>query len=162
MTHDPGARTTPEERGTVPYGSWPSPITAGLIAEAGIGLGALLAAGDVLFWTEVRPLEGGRSVIVRRDPGGAIADVTPDGFNARTLVHEYGGGAYVVHRDGAAIVVVFSNFEDQRLYRQDLPAGGEAGGLAAAAARPDPSRPSRPRRARCATPTRASPRTGLA
>ena len=34
-------------------------------------------------------------------------------------MHEYGGGAYVVHRG----VVVFSNFADQRLYRLDRDAG---------------------------------------
>ena len=140
MRDDSGNPTAPDKARDVPYGSWASPITAGLIAEAGIGLGALLAAGDVLFWTEVRPLEGGRGVVVRRDPGGAIDDVTPDGFNARTLVHEYGGGAYAVHRAAAGIVVVFSNFEDQRLYRQDLPADGSTGGRGAAS----PPRPITP------------------
>ena len=80
-----------------PFGSWRSPMTAGLIAASDIGLAAPAAAGDVLFWTEVRPLEAGRYVIVRRDPGGAIADVTPAGFNARTLVHEYGGGMYTLY-----------------------------------------------------------------
>ena len=40
-------------------------------------------------------------------------DVVPAGFNVRTAVHEYGGGAYCIHR-GTAFV---SNFDDQRLYR---------------------------------------------
>ena len=44
---------------------------------------------------------------------GRIEDVTPSDFNARTRVHEYGGGAYVV----AAGVVYASNFADQRIYR---------------------------------------------
>ena len=39
----------------------------------------------------------------------------PAGFNARTRVHEYGGGAYLAHGDS----VFFSNFTDQRLYRVD-------------------------------------------
>ena len=39
----------------------------------------------------------------------------PDGFNARTAVHEYGGGAYCVH--GGTVYV--SSFDDQRLYRID-------------------------------------------
>ena len=34
-------------------------------------------------------------------------DITPDGFNVRTTVHEYGGGAYLVN-DG---IVYFSNFQ---------------------------------------------------
>ena len=38
----------------------------------------------------------------------------PAPFNARTRVHEYGGGSWTV-RDGA---VTFSNFADGRLYRQ--------------------------------------------
>ena len=63
------------------------------------------------------PPVGGRTigVVVRRDPVAEPTDVTPEGFNARTTVHEYGGGAYVVHRG----VVFFSNFADQRLYRQE-------------------------------------------
>jgi dipeptidyl aminopeptidase/acylaminoacyl peptidase len=51
---------------------------------------------------------------VRRGADGTIADVLPDGFAVRTLVHEYGGRSYVVGDDGT---VVFSNFADQRLYR---------------------------------------------
>ena len=48
--------------------------------------------------------------------GGADpADVTPAGFNLRTMVHEYGGGAYCV-ADGVAFC---SSFDDQRLYRVD-------------------------------------------
>src|SRR5207248_3030289 len=48
-------------------------------------------------------------------PGGVIDDITPAGFNARTRVQEYGGGAYLVKQG----TVWFSNFADQRLYRQD-------------------------------------------
>ena len=51
--------------------------------------------------------------------GGEPVDVMPEDFNVRTMVHEYGGGAYAVH-DG---VVFCSRFDDQRLYRID--AGGE-------------------------------------
>ena len=42
-------------------------------------------------------------------------DVTPPEVNVRTLVHEYGGGAWFLHGDTA----FFSNFADQRLYRLD-------------------------------------------
>lgn len=47
---------------------------------------------------------------------GTTRDVTPAGFSVRSSVHEYGGGAYFVS-DG---VVTFSNWTDQRLYRQEL------------------------------------------
>ncbi len=71
--------------------------------------------GESTYWIERRPQEGGRKVIVRRSADGKISDVTPVGFNARTRVHEYGGGDYTV-ADG---IIIFSNFADQRLYRQE-------------------------------------------
>jgi len=62
----------------------------------------------------MRPTEQGRNVIVKREPSGVCTDLNPQPFNARTRAHEYGGGDYIV--DGGTIY--FSNFEDQRLYRQ--------------------------------------------
>ena len=97
------------------YGSWKSPITSDLIVSETIGLGQIALEGQDVYWIEVRPTEGGRNVIVRRTPDGTRTDVTPPPFNARTRVHEYGGGAFAV-ADGT---VYFSNFADQRLYRQD-------------------------------------------
>jgi dipeptidyl aminopeptidase/acylaminoacyl peptidase len=95
-----------------PYGSWKSPITSDLIVSGSIGLSQPLIDGPDAYWIEMRPTEGGRAVIVRRDGSGATSDVNPPPFNARTRVHEYGGGDYTV-RDGA---VYFSNFSDQRVY----------------------------------------------
>ena len=94
-----------------PYGSWKSPITSDSIVASAIGLSQPLIDGREIYWVEMRPTEGGRSVIVKREPG-ILSDVTPPPFDARTRVHEYGGGDYTV-RDG---VVYFSNFSDQRLY----------------------------------------------
>ena len=71
--------------------------------------------GQWVYWNELRPTEGGRCVVVRQGAGGGTTDMIPAGFNARTRVHEYGGGAYLPC-DGA---VVFVNFADQRLYRAD-------------------------------------------
>ena len=99
---------------TSPYGSWASPITTDLIVAESVGLGQIaLDAGDV-YWVELRPLEAGRQVVVKRTPDGAGLDVTPTPFNVRTRVHEYGGGAYVVSEG----TVYFTNFADQRVYRQ--------------------------------------------
>jgi dipeptidyl aminopeptidase/acylaminoacyl peptidase len=96
------------------YGSWKSPITAELYASTFIGLGDPLADGRDVYWNELRPKEAGRNVIVKGVPDGGITDITPSGFNARTRVHEYGGAAYIVNKG----TVYFSNFKDQRLYRQ--------------------------------------------
>ena len=97
-----------------PYGAWKSPITAGSLAGGTIRLAEIKLDGDDVYWLEGRPAEGGRNVVVRRDATGQTVDITPAGFNVRTRVHEYGGGAYTVV-DG---VVFFANFADQRLYRQ--------------------------------------------
>ena len=99
-----------------PYGSWKSPITAELVAGGEIGLEQVRVDGDDIYWIERRVQEGGRKVIVHRSPDGRMTDMTPAGFNARTRVHEYGGGDYAVS-DGT---VIFSNFADQRLYIQKL------------------------------------------
>ena len=104
-----------DEPRTAPYGSWKSPITSDSIVGGSIGLTQPLIDGDNIYWIEMRPTEGGRNIIVRRNSAGAVHDLTPKGFNARTRVHEYGGGDYTVHRGR----VYFSNFSDQRLYVQE-------------------------------------------
>ena len=97
-----------------PYGSWKSPISADLIVAGTIGLGQIALDGGDVYWSEGRPFEAGRSAIVRRTPDGNMADVTPPPFNVRTRVHEYGGGAFTVQNG----TIYFSNFADQRLYKQ--------------------------------------------
>ncbi len=119
----------PEKR-VAPYGAWKSPITTETLVQRTVGLSEVRASGPALFWVEARPSEGGRSVIVRRSARGQIGDVTLEGWNARTLVHEYGGGAYTVDGD----VVFFANFEDQRVYRQ--PPGRRPVAITPAPARP--------------------------
>ncbi|HMA71337.1 MAG TPA: prolyl oligopeptidase family serine peptidase [Xanthobacteraceae bacterium] len=101
-------------RATAPYGSWKSPITSDLIVAEATMLSDVRIDGDYVYWLEGRPREQGRNVIVRAGPTGAATDITPAGFNARTRVHEYGGASWLV-ADGTCI---FSNFADQRLYRQ--------------------------------------------
>lgn len=99
---------------TAPYGSWKSPITSDLIVAKATMLSDIRIDGDQVYWLEARPQEQGRNVIVREGPDGAVTDVTPPGFNVRTRVHEYGGAAWLV----AGGTCIFSNFADQRLYRQ--------------------------------------------
>jgi dipeptidyl aminopeptidase/acylaminoacyl peptidase len=96
------------------YGSWKSPLTARLIAAGATTLSGAACSDGRLYWSELRPAEGGRTAVVT-----AEGDLTPAAFNVRTQVHEYGGGAWWVH--GAT--VYFAGWDDQRLYRQD--AGAE-------------------------------------
>lgn len=100
---------------TAPYGSWESSITSDLIVEKAVRLLDIVSDGSDIYWSESRPSEAGRYVIVRWAKNGQAVDVTPSPFNARTTVHEYGGGAFTVV-DGT---VFFSNFTDQRLYCQE-------------------------------------------
>jgi dipeptidyl aminopeptidase/acylaminoacyl peptidase len=97
---------------TAPYGSWKSPITAKEIAEGTLALSETMADGGKAWWVEMRPAEGGRHVVMRQDAGG-VSECVPKGFNVRTRVHEYGGGAYLPVGDE----LFFVHFADQRLYR---------------------------------------------
>ncbi|WP_024546571.1 S9 family peptidase [Picosynechococcus sp. NKBG15041c] len=97
------------------YGAWRSPITSDLIVSSSIGLGAVAWAGDSLYWLEGRPQEKGRNVLVKRNADGSTTDITPPGFNVRSRVHEYGGGAFLIAPDGT---VYFSNDGDRLVYRQ--------------------------------------------
>jgi len=66
------------------------------------------------YWIECVRKKWRRHVIVRQASDGTVCDITPKDFYARTTVHEYGGGAFVVDSG----VIYFSNYKDQRLYRQ--------------------------------------------
>ncbi|MCZ2821192.1 S9 family peptidase [Modestobacter sp. VKM Ac-2977] len=113
--------TAPEQ--ALPHGSWPTPITSELVVRAAARLGEVVVDGSGddadVWWAEGRPSEGGRTVLVRRAPDGTTTDLLPSPWNARTRVHEYGGGAWTV----AAGTVWFTDFADQRLYR--VAAGSE-------------------------------------
>ena len=99
---------------TLPFGTWPSPITPDAIVAETIRLASVTLDAGRLGWLEGRPGEGGRNVLVRTNDAGGSDDVTPAPFNVRSRVHEYGGGAYAVSRGR----IWFSNFEDGRIYAQ--------------------------------------------
>lgn len=105
-----------------PYGTWRSPISAEMVSVGGVTLSKPWLQDGSVYWQESRPAEGGRLVLMRAAPFSEPVEVTPPGFNVRTTVHEYGGGAYLIHRG----TVFFSHFADQRLYRQELGADPEA------------------------------------
>jgi dipeptidyl aminopeptidase/acylaminoacyl peptidase len=116
----------------LPCGGWPTPITSELVVRAAARLGEVVVDGDDVYWSELRPTEGGRSVVVRRAADGSVTDLLAPPWNARTRVHEYGGGAWTV----SAGTLWFTDFADQRLYRLDP---GSAGPVAVT---PEPAVPS--------------------
>jgi dipeptidyl aminopeptidase/acylaminoacyl peptidase len=114
-----------------PFGSWQSPISAQSVAADEVPLAETSCVEQDVYWLEGRPREGGRYVLMRSSASGRRTEITPQPFNVRTRVHEYGGGAYLA----TASSVFFSNFADQRLYRQDD--GGEPRPIT-----PEPATPS--------------------
>lgn len=106
---------------TAAYGSWKSPITSSLIVKETIDISSVLLDEEDIYWIESRPQEDGRAVIVKLD-GASLVDVTHSPFNVRTRVHEYGGGDYVVSQG----IIYFCNFDDQRIYKQQLNQQAEA------------------------------------
>src|SRR5579862_8524818 len=99
------------------YGSWKSPLSASKVAAAANVYSEIQLGGrGEVFFLERRPLEQGRYVVLRLKTSGEVEELTPTAFNARTRVHEYGGGSFLVTDEA----VFFSNFSDQILYRVDL------------------------------------------
>ena len=98
------------------YGSWPSTISAELITRAAPGLNFLQSHGERLFWTESRPWDAGRNVIMCREPDGSIRDLLTAPFSHSSRVHEYGGMAYAADDN----YLYFVNAADQRIYQLSL------------------------------------------
>lgn len=113
-----------------PYGTWPSPFDAADIAASAPRIDGARFVGDEIWWGESVPAEGGRVTV--RSSTGAV--VLPEPWNARSRVHEYGGGAWTADAHGT---LFFVDAGDQRVYRmlpgelpQPLtPAGPNHGGL---------------------------------
>ncbi len=98
---------------TMPYGSWPSPVSAESVVAGSRALGSLSFDQGFLYWVESRPEEGGRNTIMRWSDADGLEEILPTPWNARTRVQEYGGRSVLVV-DGT---IWFSNFDDQRIYR---------------------------------------------
>ena len=97
-----------------PYGAWKSPVSLEMVAHGTVNLLCIALDGPDTYWTEVRPAEDGRTIIVKRTPDGKLQDITPPGFSSSSMVNEYGTRSFAV----SDRVVYFSNYADQRVYRQ--------------------------------------------
>jgi dipeptidyl aminopeptidase/acylaminoacyl peptidase len=98
----------------LPFATWPSPVTPELVARGSRRFGTVQAAGGAVYWSETRPEQGGRQVILRAAKGGGHAEeLLPSPYSARSRVHEYGGAEFLV----AAETIYFVNDKDQQVYR---------------------------------------------
>lgn len=95
-----------------PYGTWPSPLSAEMVAGQSLRFGTLQGDRDYVYWSESRPREQGRSVLMRARAGAEPEELLPAPYSARSRVHEYGGGEFLADGD----TVYFVNDADQDLY----------------------------------------------
>jgi dipeptidyl aminopeptidase/acylaminoacyl peptidase len=95
------------------FGSWPSPLTAAQVTAATPRIEGARFVADEIWWGESVPEEAGRSAVRRRARDGAVVDVLPPPWSARSRVHEYGGGAWTTTDDG---VLLFVEKTDQRVW----------------------------------------------
>jgi dipeptidyl aminopeptidase/acylaminoacyl peptidase len=108
----------PSSKVTVaPFGSWASPFRIERLTDRVVFLSETRGKDGVTWWLEGRPDEGGRQVLIRREADGTHIRLTPEGFNARSRVHEYGGAATLVSGD----LIVVSDFVTGRLHRVVAP-----------------------------------------
>jgi len=121
----------------VPFGEWPSPITAAAVASGQVRVSSPIVLGNDVWWQQGLPNEGGRTTVMH-SAGGTQTALLAAPWNARTRVHEYGGRSYLpIPRaalagladqegtggaaDDAASAeggyqILFANYSDQRLY----------------------------------------------
>lgn len=126
---------------TAPYGRWKSPITSDLIVQQNISFGEIRSFYPIvpnqsngsgegkstdILWTENRPQEKGRAALIRAtfdepslsssashqiDLQHTETDITEGNYNARSGVHEYGGGVIGVGSDGS---VLFTDYDPSK------------------------------------------------
>ncbi len=123
-----------------PFGGWKSPVTSKDLSEAALKLNDVAIDGEDVIWLEGRPMQAGRAVLVAANAHGRRRDLTPAGFNVRSRVHEYGGGAFAILKGR----IWFVNDADQRIYTHlegESPkvVTKQAPGMRFADLRPDPS-----------------------
>jgi dienelactone hydrolase len=100
------------------FGHWPSSVSAASVAEGALRFGRVQAAGNAVYWSEGRPAEKGRTPVMRWSEGGGVTELLPAPYSARSRVHEYGGGEFLV-ADGR---LYFANDADQDVYEAGLAA----------------------------------------
>jgi len=106
---------------SAPFGSWRSPIRAAEVARGEHRIDDGLLVDGEPWWLETLSEENGRSAVRRLDADGEPVDLLPKPWDARTRVHEYGGGSWTTadYLASAGPSLVFAEFSDQRLYRLD-------------------------------------------
>ena len=103
-----------------------SPITAEKVALAGVSFSELRSNGKEVFFCARDPANSGKTAIQSISTPSNISNIstmttlrnhtTPES-NARSAVHEYGGGAFCILNDGS---VLYTDFPTHLLYQSSL------------------------------------------
>ena len=88
-------------------------ITPEQVASGGNQFQDLVVDQNVVYWSEMRPSEGGRTTILKCGVNREPLECIPNEYDVRTRVHEYGKGAFTVSNG----VIYFIHGKDQRLYK---------------------------------------------
>lgn len=113
----------------LPYGTWPSPITAEAVADASGSTSWPSGAGEENWWCASDP--GTATVrLLRNAPGDEQpVPVLAPGVSVRNRSLGYGGKPYWVRPARSATdahLLVFTDHRDQRLHRAEVPRIGAA------------------------------------
>ena len=101
----------------LPFGTWPSPISAQDVAQGGTHLEfpgfAATDDGEQVWWVEGRPQAEGRHALVAQAADGSTYDVLAPAWSPRSRIIEYGARPWTYVRGQGT---VFTFWDDQRLY----------------------------------------------
>lgn len=113
------------ERGQQAYGHWSPALDTGKVFSRSENIAYLRPApGGGYFYLLSKPAEGNAQALMWLDDKQQSHRISPEGFNLRSRVHEYGGLPYTCGPDA----VYFVNFSDQRIYRQAFDPSGPLAG----------------------------------
>jgi dipeptidyl aminopeptidase/acylaminoacyl peptidase len=99
----------------LPFGSWPSPISAQMAAEGTLRFSEISTKNETIYWLEGRPWQNGRVALMSWDANHLEQELLPREYSVRSKVHEYGGGALCIGADK----IYFINAIDQQVYSLD-------------------------------------------
>lgn len=118
-------------RTVAPYGSWASPLSPHDAAGGATRFSGLSITRDdqgvaTIWWSESRPAEQGRTVLVGARADDPPVDLDPQKARPRSRVNEYGGGAFWTGRGH----VDWVDDSSQQVMRAVLGAGPDSAGHA--------------------------------
>ena len=99
-----------------PYGLWESDMAIDTLFEQSAPPTYPFRHNGKLYWLAAQVAEQGRIALMQENPSGQPVCMTPQDFNIRTAVHEYGGRCFCIIGDG----IVFNHYADGHLYWQSL------------------------------------------